>query len=137
MNSGGAALERSRRDPGFKAFNLKGRRVSAEDAELGLALLTQRCLGVLCGYAFLLIRSGSLYRRGTYGPNGAKVLRRGGALHFYTRPFFEQGEGGGVIQVLLAFFGGEIIDFFNGLESRQFHPRFFRGLEGEADVFMH
>jgi hypothetical protein len=41
----------------------------------------------------------------------------GSALYFDARPLFKQSERGGVIQILLALFRSEIVDFFDGFQS--------------------
>jgi len=59
------------------------------------------------------------------------------AFYFDSCPFFEQGQGRGVIEILVSIFGGHFIDFFDGFERRQFDANFFRRFERQSNVFVH
>ena len=59
------------------------------------------------------------------------------AFHFHASPFFQQQQGGGVVQVSVAVFDGQFVNFLDSFEGREFGADFFGGVEGEADVFAH
>ena len=65
------------------------------------------------------------------------IVLGGSALYFHSRPFFQQGDGGGVIQVLMAVFDGDVVNFFHGFERGKLYPDFFCGFEHQADIFVH
>src|SRR5580698_6717646 len=61
----------------------------------------------------------------------------GFALDLHSRPFFEQSQGGGVVEVAVAFFSSQVVDLLDGFEGGQLYASFFGGLEREQDVFVH
>src|SRR5579864_7710621 len=56
---------------------------------------------------------------------------------FDSSPLLEKKQRCGIVEVRVAIFGGHIVNLFHGFKRRQFHSRFFRGLERQSDVLPH
>src|SRR5579871_2519009 len=63
----------------------------------------------------------------------ATLLRRA----TQPRPLLQQAERGCVIQIVPAFFAGQLVNLVHGFQSGQLDAMFLRHIKHEVDVFVH
>src|SRR5579872_5836407 len=66
-----------------------------------------------------------------------RCLVRCRALYLNPSPFLEESERGSVIEVLVPFFGGKVVDLFYGFKTGQLHADLLCGFEGQPNVLSH